>query len=554
MEARSRGRCKGHAVAPFCLPIFYKYAKIFAKCELFCYNKSRGDIMSAKRYFKFDEQNQYLDNEADINYFEVNQARRVAVGNMLGDYDEYGYYVIDEEMVKELVAMPKIIVDSVEDVDLLRGAIKFDNFIHFMLVIEDDKAKLVLLEKINFESNIKFNVGRYSNMNEYVLQEIKIPNRDIDKNVIYSKFNIRREDEGMLYDFKDLNEAELKFYQALIKKMKYNALAQTVLLKSEKAIEIIEADYFDNVLNSFDKYAKYKEAFIKFLKSVILEKQEFIQINKPFFQKTVNEILDSAVAIYLSKLPADIRAEIEEEIRKVKETYFYEFNKIAHLQFVTNQNAKANDDSFISNIMSTQRDDNSKLITLEIEEEKLKEDLIAILQAKDKAKEEVDKKNADKKTITDDNPTLSKFFGDIKKETGSDLLKPKEETKDTKVEPAKKTEEKPTTKQTGKKDTIIARRTSDTETKASAPAPKAETPKPSAPKEKSTETNKSPATQPTVTAKSTGTQTTAQTNKNSQKTSGHRSSSRHYSGGAYSSTPTPTPDKTENLDEFTSNF
>lgn len=419
--------------------------------------------MSAKRYFKFDEFNQYLDNEADINYFSANQARRVAIGNMLGDYDENGYYVVDEEIIKELVAMPKLIVDSLEGIDLLRGAIKFDNFIHFMLAVEDDKAKLVLLEKINFESNIKENVGRYSNMNEYVLQEISIPDRDVDKNVIYSKFNIKREDEGMLYDFKDLNETELNFYKGLIKKMKYNALVQTTLLSNEQTIEIIEADYFDNVLNSFDKYVKYKEEFIKFLKAVILEKERFIQINKPFFQKTVNEILDSSVSLFLSKLPAEIRVEIEEKIRKVKEKYFYEFNKIMHLQFIFNENARANENSFIANIMSTKRDANSKLISLEIDKEKLKESYLAILEQKDQAKQKVDAKNADKKTITDENPTLSKFFGEIKKESGNDLLQPKtnEETnkvnKEVKKETAKPVEPKiaiPTKKNTN----IIGRR------------------------------------------------------------------------------------------------
>lgn len=416
--------------------------------------------MSAKRYFKFDEFNQYLDNEADINYYAVNQARRVAIGNMLGDYDEYGYYAIDEEIIKELVAMPKIIVDSVEGIDLLRGAIKFDNFIHFMLVIEDDKAKLVLLEKINFESNIKYNVGRYSNMNEYVLQEIAIPDRDVDKNVVYSKFNIKREDEGMLYDFKDMNQDELYFYKALIQKMKYNALAQTVLLTNEKAIEVIEADYFDNVLNAFDKYAQYKQEFIKYLKSIILEKQNFIQINRPFFQKTVNEILDSTVSVFLSKLPASVRAEIEEEIRKVKEKYFYEFNKILHLQFVSNENAKANEDSFISNIMSMNRDDKSKLISLEVDKEKLKDSYLAILENREQVKEKVDAKNADKKVITDDNPTLKKFFGEIEKETGNDLLKPQKNDKEEKVEVAPKPQPKKVAKPST--DRIIPRKTEET--------------------------------------------------------------------------------------------
>ena len=152
--------------------------------------------MSAKKYFKFDEIDQFLEDQTDINYYATNQVRRVAVGNMLGDYNEQGLYVLDEKLIKELVAMPKVIVDSVGGADLIRSAIKFDSYIHFMLTIEEDKASLILLEKVNFESNVKYNAGSYTNMNEYVLEQVKIPDRDVDKNVVYTKFNISREDEG----------------------------------------------------------------------------------------------------------------------------------------------------------------------------------------------------------------------------------------------------------------------------------------------------------------------------------------------------------------------
>jgi len=106
--------------------------------------------MNGRKYFKFDEVNQFLEHESDINYFSLNQARRVAVGNMLGDFDQNGFYVVDEKITKQLIAMPKIIVDSLEDVDLIRSAVKFDNYLHFMLVVSENKASLILLEKINF--------------------------------------------------------------------------------------------------------------------------------------------------------------------------------------------------------------------------------------------------------------------------------------------------------------------------------------------------------------------------------------------------------------------
>lgn len=351
--------------------------------------------MSAKRYFKFDELEQYLDNEADINYFAINQARRVAVGNMLGDFDEYGFYVLDEEIIKELIAMPKVVVDNLDNIDLLRGGIKFDNFIHFMLVIEDDKAKLVLLEKINFESNVKDNVGRYSNMNEYVLGEVTIPDRDVDKNVIYSKFNIRREDEGRLYDFNNLTPEELEFYKNVIRKMKYNVIVKTNLYAQEDKIEKVETNYFNSVVNSFDMDTSTKEDFLNYLNAIIKEKQIFVNSNKPFFQKTINEILDGAIYAYLSKLPMSVRVKIEEEIRKAKDEYFYQFNNLVHLQFVTQNNVKVEDKSIIANNM-VQRDNQSRILMLEIEQEKMKEDYSTLLRQKQEEKEKVVAKKEEK--------------------------------------------------------------------------------------------------------------------------------------------------------------
>lgn len=384
--------------------------------------------MSAKRYFKFDESDQYLENEADINYFVVNQARRVAFGNMLGDFDENGIYVIDEEIVKELIMMPKVVVDSVEGADLIRGAIRFDGYVHFMLNIEDDMARLILLEKVNFESNVKYNVGRYSNMNEYVLGEIKIPDRDIDKNIIYAKFNILREDSGKYYDFRDLTQKELEMYNGLIGKMKRNLVVQDEMYNNEKAIEIAEADYFDNILSAFSKHGKIKIEFENFLKTIILEKQKFIQINKPFFQKTMNEILDGAVLMFLSKLSPEVREEIEEEIRKAKEKYFYDFSKLIHIQFVTNANLMTEPSDKMINEIMVNKHKPVKISRFEIDEKKTEKSFEKVLEENNKIKSQVLDKNANKKDITADNPVLTKFFGEIKKETGNDLLKPKEDS------------------------------------------------------------------------------------------------------------------------------
>ena len=378
--------------------------------------------MSIKKYFKFDEPNQFLENEADINYFALNQARRVAVGNMLGDFDENGFYVVDEKIIKQLIAMPKIIVDSLEDVDLIRSAVKFDNYLHFMLTINENKASLILLEKINFESNAKYNAGSYTNMNEYVLEEITIPDRDVDKNAIYTKFNIMRADQGKYYDINDFTEEEQQNFNAIINKIKYNILAQNIMLKQENAIETIEADYFDNVLATIKPYAKIYAEFEKLLTNIILEKQEFLLIGKPFFQKTINEILDNCLRMLLTKLPPEIREELEKKIREIKDKFYKEYNKIIHFRFIASQaKQEVNKDNMISQSVGEIAHP-TQLLKVKVDEEKLNNSLSNVLDENEGLKQQLVKKNSDGKAITEDNPVLTKFFKDIKKESGVDML------------------------------------------------------------------------------------------------------------------------------------
>ena len=432
--------------------------------------------MESKKYFKFDEENQYLENESDIKYFISNQARRVAVGNMLGDFDENGLYVLKKDLVKQLVNIPKIIVDNFNGVDLIRSAVKFDNYLHFMLVVEEDKASLLLLEKINFESNIKYNVGSYSNMNEYVLEEIKIPDKDIDKNIIYSKFNIKREDEGIYYDINNFTTAEQEQFSEIINKMKQNYLAQNEMLKNELAIEKIEADYFDEVLSSFQTREEINAKFEKILKSLILEKKSFIEINKPFFQKTINEILDNCLLMILPKLSPAIRAEIEEEIRKAKEKYYNEYNKIIHLMFLAEQNMQQSAvDSIIGSTIAkhTTPETSTTLIKIEVDEKLLENDFNTILNDNKSLRSSLLKDNSDAKDITDDNSNLKKFFDEIKEESKVDMLKTEEETaevekkEDVKIETSKDVEKSDNAKGliTGEIATAIKKVISNNDTK-----------------------------------------------------------------------------------------
>lgn len=384
--------------------------------------------MSAKKYFKFDELNQFLDDETDINYYATNQVRRVAVGNMLGDFNEQGIYVLDKDLIKELVAMPKVIVDSVGGADLIRSAIKFDSYIHFMLTIEEDKASLILLEKVNYESNVKYNAGSYSNMNEYVLEQLNIPDKDVDKNVVYTKFNISREDEGRYYEYNDLTQEELQPFENIIKKIKYNLLVQNKMLEKEKEIETVEADYFDNILGAFSGFEDIKKQFEKILKELIVSKQDFLIINKPFFAKTINELLDNCLGIFLSKLPPEIREEIEKKVREAKSRYYQAFNHFIHMLFIENQNVVLQEsDNMIGTLSNNKNEEPTKVTRYEIDEKELEKSFYAILEENEKLKKARTLENSGEEVMRFDNPILSKFFDEIKKEFGVDMLKNKEQ-------------------------------------------------------------------------------------------------------------------------------
>ena len=200
--------------------------------------------MAVKKFIKFDSEKGYLDNKDDINYFATNQMRKVAFGKMLGDFDENGLYVINEKIVEELIKMPKVVVEVLEEADLIRSTVKADAFFHFILTIEDNKASLKLLEKINYQSNRDFNSGVYCNINEYVLDEVGIPDKDFDRNALYQKYNISTDNTGDALSIFDMDELSLALYYNIIEKLKIDYLVQNELMLKEKELESVEKPYY----------------------------------------------------------------------------------------------------------------------------------------------------------------------------------------------------------------------------------------------------------------------------------------------------------------------
>ena len=55
------------------------------------------------QYLKQDSELGYIVDNADIEYSKFNNLRHVVLGCMLGDFDETGAYVVEKEIIQELI-------------------------------------------------------------------------------------------------------------------------------------------------------------------------------------------------------------------------------------------------------------------------------------------------------------------------------------------------------------------------------------------------------------------------------------------------------------------
>jgi len=245
------------------------------------------------KYLKQDTKLGFIEDNAEIEYTRFCDLRHTILGCMLGDYDANGIYVLSPEIKKELIAMPKYIVDSMENIDICASVLKLDKQITFMITYEGDRVVLSLMEKISFEANHKLNSGTYSNINEYILDEIE-SSGIVNKNAVYETWNIS-EYPGNALDVFNMDEETKALYFNTINRFKYLMAANRVLLENEPKLEEIESTYANRLFEILESYPKLKAKVEKEIKDTLSEKKDFIRLDKPNFAKTLNEVIEKAI-------------------------------------------------------------------------------------------------------------------------------------------------------------------------------------------------------------------------------------------------------------------
>ncbi len=267
------------------------------------------------QYVKQDCEQGFVTDNAEIEYLKLNNVRHAVLGCMLGDFDAEGNYAVEPEIVKELIEMPKYIVDTVDNIDVCSSVIKLDKQITFFVVFEGEKVSLVLAEKVNFQANFKINSGLFSNINEYVLDSFETSGM-VDKNAVYAKWNISQF-AGEALDVFNMDEETLAKYFGVVNRFKYLMKANQILLQKEAEVEEIESAFAVQMLDLVAKYPELKKVVDVKIKEVVGKQPTVIRLDKPFFAKTVNEIISQTVEENVNILPPQEKQAFEAEKRNI---------------------------------------------------------------------------------------------------------------------------------------------------------------------------------------------------------------------------------------------
>ena len=269
------------------------------------------------KYLKPDSELGYIEDRASIEYTKFNNLRHAVTGFMIGDFDNNGVYVVSPEIVKELIAMKKFIVDVDDNIEVCHAELRLDKSFTFVITYEGNRATLSLLEKVNYEANYKMNSGAYSNINEFILDEVETSGI-INKNTLYNRWNIS-EFGGEEVDIFNCDDAVLEKYFGIVNRFKYLLDANVALMNKNQEIEEIEAEYAVRILDMLEAYPQLKKVVKQELKNSVKAKKDFVCLDKPNFAKTINEIIDKAVEENIGLVPEEKREEfkVDKEILTV---------------------------------------------------------------------------------------------------------------------------------------------------------------------------------------------------------------------------------------------
>ncbi len=139
-----------------------------------------------------------LDNKYEIDYYRLEQFSNVVDNLMLGNYDEFGEYIVQDEIKEELIKCEKMIVDNYENILFVKttnpvNAFSYINFAVKVITNTQTNQNTAILELLEPIYKAK---GFVENTQTTILKRITLPNNDIFRQEVYKAFNIKLNANG----------------------------------------------------------------------------------------------------------------------------------------------------------------------------------------------------------------------------------------------------------------------------------------------------------------------------------------------------------------------
>lgn len=270
------------------------------------------------KYIRKDIDGGYLNEKYEIDRYKYEQYADVVDNLMLGNYNEFGEYIIQDDIKEELIACNKIIEDNYENILFVKSEAKVNAFsyLNFAVKVVDcdkDGYKMAILELLEPIYKAK---GFIENTQATKLKKVILPNNDIFRQEVYKAFNIllNTSTEGSKIENDD------NFKAIIDRKIK--------LLYIKQNIETQESNYYEVIYNKNVEELKKTDTGKKVLESAKKDEeiaQKYLNVSENDF-KSKNELLIKNIETYFPVIPMPIQKNIvslnKHLVKQITDTLF----------------------------------------------------------------------------------------------------------------------------------------------------------------------------------------------------------------------------------------
>lgn len=253
-----------------------------------------------EKYLRKDIDGGILSEKYEIDRYKYQQYNDVIDNLMLGNYNEFGEYIIQDEIKEELLNCRKVIEDNYENILFVKSEeqVNVFSYLNFAVkVLDSDKLgyKMAILELLEPIYKTK---GYIENTQATVIKKIVLPNNNIFKDEVYKAFNIIVDNSnGRKYvndidEFKNILDRKIR----LLYVKKHVSLQDDFMMCYKKNVEELnKTDEGKKVLEEHKKEEEIAEKYLKVDETDYKSKNELLTTNIEKKFKTVPKVISANI-------------------------------------------------------------------------------------------------------------------------------------------------------------------------------------------------------------------------------------------------------------------